>query len=76
MARRNGRAAEGEREQRGFQSLPAVDKSGGKPVLDEPRVVDSPADFRVKMLDSTAQVRKMGEKSESRSVILAERRTG
>lgn len=47
-----------EREQRGFQSLPAVDKSDGKPMLDEPRVVDSPADFRVKMLDNTTQVRK------------------
>lgn len=47
-----------QREQRGFQSPLAVDKSGGKRTLDEPRVVDSSADFRVKMLDSTTHLRK------------------
>lgn len=47
-----------DKEQRGFQSLRAVDKSDGKHMLAEPRVVDSPADFRIRMLDNTTQVRK------------------
>lgn len=63
---------------KGLQSLPAADKSDGKWMLDEPRIVDSPADFWVKMLDSTTRVRKMKaqqreEEAENRSVILAER---
>lgn len=37
-----------EREQRGFQSLSAVDRSNGKSMLDEPRLVDSPADSESK----------------------------
>jgi len=46
------------REQRGFQSLPAIEKSDGKHMLDEPRVVESPAAFRVRMPGHTTQVRR------------------